>query len=135
MTASSDNHVGAASMMESEATLERSSLLGKIAPWSLPRKLSWASAALFAGIAARGTESAYASFHNWNCCSLARMDRWCQGGAGPWPFVCNYGGYKRAWFCCYMAQLYGCGECNDGGPTCWDGPFYCSYGWLEFPGC
>jgi hypothetical protein len=115
----------------SEGALGLSSILGALPSWSLPRRVCVASAALFAGLAARGAEAAEAG--NWNCCNLARLDRWCGSCStcDP-PFWCNYGGFKRVWYCCQGATLYGCGECISSTGSCYSGPdWYCSYGWFE----
>jgi hypothetical protein len=111
------------------APLSRRSLLLGLAVRSLPRRLTMASAGIFAGIAALGPTSATAG--NWACCTLARLDQWCGNHPGfdP-PFWCNYGGFKRVWYCCEGGTLYGCGECQSGTGTCFNGPtWYCSYGW------
>ncbi len=101
---------------------------------SLFRRVCLASAALYAGLAARGPEAAFAA--NWKCCTLARLDQWCGSCSCDPPFWCNYGGFKRVWYCCYGGRLYGCGECQSGTGTCHDGPqWYCSYGWLAFNDC
>jgi hypothetical protein len=111
-----------------EESLERQSFFRSITHWSSRRRLSVAAAALFAGIAARGSGTAEAS--NWACCQLARPDQWCGSTSGDPPFWCNYGGFKRVWYCCSNAILWGCGECQSGTGTCFDGPtWYCSYGW------
>lgn len=139
MTISSENHAkdGETTGIEAapEESFSRRSVIFR-SLGSLPHRASVVSAALFAGIAARGTAPALAA--NWSCCNLARPDHWCATGGGDpgIPFWCNYGGYKRIWYCCQGAYLTGCGECQSGTGTCHDGPtWYCSYGWLTNLGC
>lgn len=127
----------------SDAPVLRRSLLGAISLWSLPRKMSLASAALFAGFAARGATPALAhpGQGNYLCCNLARPDQWCAPASGDPPFVCDHGGFKRVWYCCQANHLVGCGECQQttsccSGPNCTPGAFYCSYGWFyEYQYC
>lgn len=108
--------------------LSRGSVVGAAARWSLPRKISVASAALFAQVASWRTETAEAG--NWQCCNLAVPGTWCHSDPGDPPFWCNLGGFKRVWYCCTPSATYGCGECQSGTGTCFGGPeFYCSYGW------
>ena len=115
--------------------LSRGSLFASVARWSLPRKISLASAAVFAQMAAWGAATAEAG--NWNCCNLARNDHWCGSGPGDPPFWCNYGGFKRVWYCCQVNGTFGCGECQSSTGDCFSGPdFYCSYGWyVSSTGC
>ncbi len=112
--------------------------LRKAASWSLPRRVSVASAALFAGIAARGAPNAeaHAGQGNFRCCSLARPDQWC-APAGADVFWCDHGGFKRVWYCCDTDGVFvGCGECQSSTGTCFNGPtWYCSYGWVERTFC
>ena len=125
-----------------EALETRRSVLRRAALTSLPRRLSIASAALFAGMAARGTSDAEAhpGQGNFGCCALARTDRWCAPASGTAIFSCDHGGNKRVWYCCDFsvnpAVLVGCGECISGTGTCYDGPvFNCSYGWVDKTFC
>jgi hypothetical protein len=111
-----------------ETTMSRRSLFRTGRLWALPRRLTLGSAALFAGLAARGPASA--SGANYACCQLERLDRWCGSTSGNPPFWCNYGGFKRVWYCCDVTQLWGCGECQDTTGTCRSGiKYYCSYAW------
>lgn len=126
-------------MTESTAeSVSRRSLFQRTALWSTPRKISVASAAVFAGIAARGatTASAHAGQGQFICCNLARPDQWCAPASGTPPYWCDHGGFKRYWYCCGPGGMVGCGECQSGTGTCHDGPpFYCSYGWTTTTGC
>lgn len=124
-----------------EWCVSRRSLLTTMSLWSLPRKVSLASAALFAGIAARGTPPALADpgpgYTNWLCCNLGNANVWCAPAGGDPPFSCDHhGGVRRVWYCCQANHLVGCGECVNGG-TCSSGPpYYCSYGWFyEYQYC
>jgi hypothetical protein len=119
-----------ANIETSSDPLTRRSLLGATSLWSFRRKLTLASAALFASIAARGPASASAG--NVACCNLARPDKRCGNHTGWPPFWCNYGGFRRLWYCCDGGNFWGCGECQSGSGTCFDGPtFYCSYAWYS----
>jgi hypothetical protein len=131
MTAS-EKDAGPACLVGAEEAVEeamsRRSLIRAGRLWALPRRLTLASAALFAGVAARGPASASGS--NYACCTLARPDQWCGSTTGNPPFWCNHGGFKRVWYCCDVTQLWGCGECISSTGTCFSGPvFYCSYAW------
>jgi len=115
--------------LTADTPVSRRSLLKAMSISSLPGKLSLASAALFAGIAAWRTEPAFG--WAWNCCNLASQ-QWC-GCQG-----CNCGHYWRVWYCCYgsPSRLYGCGECQSNNTDCQHGAtYYCSYGWLAFNDC
>jgi hypothetical protein len=105
----------------------------------LPLRLPLLSAALFAGIAARGTPSAFAHPGQGSpgCCTLAKPDVWCQH-VGPLPgdFSCDHGTNpkKRVWYCCQAGStlFWGCGECQSGTGTCFGGPiWFCSFAWVE----
>jgi hypothetical protein len=101
---------------------------------SLLRRATIASGALFAALAARGTDpaSGHPGQGEWACCSLVREDQWCAplSGSTP-PFWCDHGGFKRVWYCCYNGYFYGCGECHNTTGDCFSGTnYYCSYQWL-----
>lgn len=62
------------------------------------------------------------------CCHLARSPGGCPG-SGP-GYTCPSGYTKRYWYCCYGNRLVGCGECQRGGTTCFNGSTYaCSEYW------
>ena len=121
-----------------ELTETRQTLLRKAGIWSFPRRLSVASAALFAGVAARMSSDAEAhpGQGNFRCCTLARPDQWCAPASGTAVFWCDHGGFKRIWYCCTTDGIFvGCGECQGSTGTCFAGPWYCSYGWIERTAC
>lgn len=98
------------------------------------RRIGGVGAAVFTALAARGTGAAQAS--NWACCDLAypNSSQWCtSNGYGNW--LCPTGFTKMSWYCCVGTTLYGCGECQYGGTTCFNGSAYaCSYGWVAASG-
>lgn len=62
------------------------------------------------------------------CCCLKRLND-CSGTGGN--FICPDGWTKRSWTCCRSGALYGCGECQKGGTSCWNGTVYiCSKYWI-----
>lgn len=114
------------------AAASRDSLLERMSQWSGPRKMTLAGAAIFAGMAARGTQlaSAHAGQGGWYCCNLARPDQWCAPTGDSNVFWCDHGGFKRVWYCCLPGGLVGCGECQSSTADCHNGSqYYCSYGW------
>lgn len=120
-----------------DAPVSRGWFLGMVS--TLPRKATLASAALFGGFAARGTEPAIAhpGQGQFYCCSLARPDQWCSQVVGG-DFWCDHGGFKRVWYCCDPSfGVVGCGECQSSSGTCTAFPneYYCSYGWWTGPSC
>ncbi|MDI6103370.1 hypothetical protein QLQ12_32650 [Actinoplanes sp. NEAU-A12] len=61
------------------------------------------------------------------CCSLASNTR-CSGRCHN--YTCPSGYYKRYWWCTAGVRPIGCGECQKGSGTCWEGTsFACSTWW------
>jgi hypothetical protein len=122
-----------------ELSETRRGLVEESLRWRLPRRVSLISAALFAGLAAKGERDAQAhpGQGNFRCCSLARPDQWCAPASGTTVFSCDHGGFKRIWYCCTSDGIFvGCGECQSSTGTCFGGPlYYCSYGWVERTAC
>lgn len=94
------------------------------------RRLTGASAGLFAGIAAAGADDAAA--YPYACCALASNTH-CSG-CSTGSFSCPSGYNKKYWFCCQSGQLYGCGECTHGS-SCYIGPWVCSCGYRASGPC
>jgi hypothetical protein len=74
------------------------------------------------------------------CCGLANPGTVCphpQGRAEE--FTCPEGFYRSWWTCCEGSKLAFCGECGgldrEGKPSCYDGPFPCSIGWITNERC
>jgi hypothetical protein len=90
------------------------------------RRISGASAAVFAGFAASSATAEAAV--TYRCCDLARANR-CSGCRNGSPnFSCPSGFNVRRWYCCAGRDLVMCGECNKNS-TCWGAPPYaCSCG-------
>ena len=89
------------------------------------KKVTAASAAVFAGIAAVGATKAAA--YPYHCCALARDNRCAGCTNGSSSFRCPSGYHKKYWVCCENDGLYGCGECASGS-NCFIGPWACSCG-------
>jgi hypothetical protein len=135
MTIANENRSGDAPMAvgsenDSEQRVSRRSVLGTLAPWSLQRKISLASAALFTGIATRGTDQALAHAGYGSqpaCCTLARLDVSCEP-VGTNNFACDHGGVQTLWYCCSGPYTWMCGECISGTGDCFHGDaYFCSY--------
>jgi hypothetical protein len=90
--------------------------------------------AVVTGIVALTGEDTVASADPY-CCYLANPNGpFCNYSGTPANFNCSkYGGTKHKWMCCFYGSYLGCGECNPG-PTCEEGPFYCSISWNAGPG-
>lgn len=66
------------------------------------------------------------------CCSLASNTR-CSGCDED--YTCSKG-VKRLWYCQAGMRIIGCGECQAGTGTCWEGStYYCSIWWDDGAGC
>lgn len=130
------NERGESIHSDQSSVFSRGNLLERMVEPSLGRRLTLASAAIFASMASRDVPSAGAA--NWICCDLAYPNNFCQSGSGSLPFTCpSTGGpwYKRAWYCCGPGGIVGCGECQSNPGTCHDGGWTCSYGWYTGAGC
>ena len=106
----------------------RRSVVNALATASLSRRAVAVSAALFAGMAARGTAVAGAHTGQGSpaCCNLAKPNLWCAPGPGS-SFTCDHGaGSQTSWYCCDGNFVWMCGECNNTG-NCFNGPWTCSY--------
>ena len=90
------------------------------------RRVTGASAAVFAGFAAAATPAEAVVYR---CCNLARGARSCPGCTGGSSyFRCPSGYNVRRWYCCAGGDLVMCGECNQNS-SCWGPPPYaCSCG-------
>ena len=102
---------------------------------SILRRATAVSAGLFAALAARtDTARGHPGQGSPGCCDLVRTDQWCSGcSTCDVPFWCDHGGFKRVWYCWDQYNYtWGCGECQSGTGTCFDGPtWYCSYAWVS----
>ena len=89
------------------------------------RRVTGASAAVFAGFAASATPAEAVAY---KCCNLARTNRCAGCRSGSPNFSCPSGYRVRRWYCCYSCDLVMCGECNKNS-SCWGPPPYaCSCG-------
>jgi hypothetical protein len=132
MTTDSDGKLGQilfeADTTEPEYRVSRRSVLSALSK-SLPRRMSLAGAAVFAGIAARGATPAlgHPGYGSPACCGLAKPDVGCQA-VGSNSFACDHGGHATVWYCCDGPYTWMCGECQSGTGNCFSGgTYYCSY--------
>jgi hypothetical protein len=91
-------------------------------------RFSAMSAGIFAALA-RGVPSASAVEGNFACCTLAHVDIRCHSPSYGY-FDCPPYYHPEVWYCCYLGDIAGCGECVPWySSDCYTGPWACSYGW------
>jgi hypothetical protein len=91
----------------------------------LLRRISAASAGIFAGLATADAEASGVGFYR--CCGLATQTKCGSCVNGSANFHCPSGYTQRRWYCCAGSALVMCGECTKAS-DCEHGPFACSCG-------
>lgn len=72
-------------------------------------------------------DPAWAHYYHYACCHLAKPESGGYCAYNCWKLY-DQGYRERSWTCLSGSTVYTCFECTQG-PTCWEGPWYCSDYW------